>query len=1148
MGRTSSRSAGSGSWQKGGRFALWLAVTLGGAGAFVLAIRATPALSRANPWGFPTDRPGIVAGPGAPRLSSGMNLSGAGDVIADIELGQLDFAHNMANFGGPIALHKPYGVAIDRLLSPNGVYVADSNNHRVLGWHDVATLTNGGPADVVIGQPDFYSGICNNGTAAGDVNGLGPDSLCQPYGVAVDSSGNLYVADGGNSRVLAYASPLQAFKRSGQTTGFTAILVFGQGSAGTNFTASACATSATALCSPAGVALDAANNLYVADTSNNRVLEYNTPFTTTSVSGSGDVTADLVFGQGSTGTGSEFTTNNAFTPPSATSLWEPRGVAVDSSGNLYVADSANQRVLEYNTPLTTTSVSGSGDVTADLVFGQGSGGNAFSSAMGCQTTSTGLCYPQGLALDGSNNLYVADWNNTRVLEYNTPLAGTSPNVTADLVFGQGGSFTASSAGTSNTGLAYPAGVAVDNSNNVYVADTSNNRLLEYNTPLNAGSGETGAGDVTADIELGQKDFTHSMANFGGAKALRVPRGVAIDRSTTPNGVYVADWKNNRVLGWSNVTSLTNGGPADVVIGQPDFHSAGCNDGTAAGDVSGLGPDSLCQPYGVAVDPSGNLYVSDNYNNRGLEYASPLAAFKASGKSAGFTANLVFGQGSTGTGSEFTTNACANGFSGNPSPSATGLCGPEGVALDAARNLYVSDSQNNRVLEYNTPLANPASPNVTASLVFGQSSSTDFTDRVCTTTATGLCAPWGIALDTTSNLYVVDSQNNRVLEYNTPLANPASPNVTANLVFGQGSAGTNFTASACATSATGLCVPEDIALDSSNNLYVADNFNNRVLEYNTPLANPASPNVTANLVFGQGSAGTNFTSSTCADGFSGAPQPSATGLCRPEGVALDATDNLYVGDQNNNRVLVYFVPLTTGTPTPTATATPTPTATATPMPSGTMSPMPSGTMSPMPSGTMSPMPSGTMSPMPSGTMSPMPFGTPHMRPGPLHGRRGNPQATATPGLPRGRMPGPPGPPMMQPTTPDTPRVQSVGPAAGTTVALKAGRASSTPTALVFPTTGTGATTLRRISLVNSGAQPLNGTVAGFAPDSPFTLMEGSGAFRLEPGESLVLKVRFRPAQPGHFSSTLTITTEGQPGGSLGVEDSVATRLAIGGVAQ
>ena len=1067
MGRTSSRSAGSGSWQKGGRFALWLAVTLGGAGAFVLAIRATPALSRANPWGFPTDRPGIVAGPGAPRLSSGMNLSGAGDVIADIELGQLDFAHNMANFGGPIALHKPYGVAIDRLLSPNGVYVADSNNHRVLGWHDVATLTNGGPADVVIGQPDFYSGICNNGTAAGDVNGLGPDSLCQPYGVAVDSSGNLYVADGGNSRVLAYASPLQAFKRSSQTTGFTAILVFGQGSAGTNFTASACATSATALCSPAGVALDAANNLYVADTSNNRVLEYNTPFTTTSVSGSGDVTADLVFGQGSTGTGSEFTTNNAFTPPSATSLWEPRGVAVDSSGNLYVADSANQRVLEYNTPLTTTSVSGSGDVTADLVFGQGSGGNAFSSAMGCQTTSTGLCYPQGLALDGSNNLYVADWNNTRVLEYNTPLAGTSPNVTADLVFGQGGSFTASSAGTSNTGLAYPAGVAVDNSNNVYVADTSNNRLLEYNTPLNAGSGETGAGDVTADIELGQKDFTHSMANFGGAKALRVPRGVAIDRSTTPNGVYVADWKNNRVLGWSNVTSLTNGGPADVVIGQPDFHSAGCNDGTAAGDVSGLGPDSLCQPYGVAVDPSGNLYVSDNYNNRVLEYASPLAAFKASGKSAGFTANLVFGQGSTGTGSEFTTNACANGFSGNPSPSATGLCGPEGVALDAARNLYVSDSQNNRVLEYNTPLANPASPNVTASLVFGQSS-----------------------------------------------------------------AGTNFTASACATSATGLCVPEDIALDSSNNLYVADNFNNRVLEYNTPLANPASPNVTANLVFGQGSAGTNFTSSTCADGFSGAPQPSATGLCRPEGVALDATDNLYVGDQNNNRVLVYFVPLTTGTPTPTATATPTPTATATPMPSGTMSPMPTG----------------TMSPMPSGTMSPMPFGTPHMRPGPLHGRRGNPQATATPGLPRGRMPGPPGPPMMQPTTPDTPRVQSVGPAAGTTVALKAGRASSTPTALVFPTTGTGATTLRRISLVNSGAQPLNGTVAGFAPDSPFTLMEGSGAFRLEPGESLVLKVRFRPAQPGHFSSTLTITTEGQPGGSLGVEDSVATRLAIGGVAQ
>ena len=138
---------------------------------------------------------------------------------------------------------------------------------------------------------------------------------------------------------------------------------------------------------------------------------------------------------------------------SADSLCYPVGVAVDGAGNLYVADDGNSRVLEYNTPLTT-------DTTADTVFGQG--GNFTSDD--CDNggfSANSLCYPDGVAVDGAGNLYVADTDNSRVLEYNTPLT----NTTADTVFGQGGSFTESDCNTdtgydsnpTDNDLCYPDG-------------------------------------------------------------------------------------------------------------------------------------------------------------------------------------------------------------------------------------------------------------------------------------------------------------------------------------------------------------------------------------------------------------------------------------------------------------------------------------------------------------------------------------------------------------------------------------------------------------------------------------------------------------------------------------------------------------------
>ena len=276
----------------------------------------------------------------------------------------------------------------------------------------------------------------------------------------MDAGGNLYVADNDNNRVLEYNTPF-AGCGSFPCVGGGANRVFGQGGSFTSNTVNKGGLSADSLNFPTGVALDAGSNLYVADNGNNRVLEYNTPLTS-------GTTADTVFGQGGS-----FTSNNIGV--SADSLHSPTGVALDAASNLYVADNVNNRVLEYNTPLTT-------DTTADAVFGQG-GNFASGTANNGGLSADSLSSPGAIAVDASGNLFIADNGNNRVLEYNSPL---TTDTTADRVFGQGGSFTSGTAnhgGLSGDSLSQPTGVAVDRAGNLYVADENNSRVLEYDRPL-----------------------------------------------------------------------------------------------------------------------------------------------------------------------------------------------------------------------------------------------------------------------------------------------------------------------------------------------------------------------------------------------------------------------------------------------------------------------------------------------------------------------------------------------------------------------------------------------------------------------------------------------------------------------------------------
>jgi hypothetical protein len=239
-------------------------------------------------------------------------------------------------------------------------------------------------------------------------------------------------------------------------------------------------------------------------------------------------------------------------------------------------------------------------------------------------------------------------------------------------------------------------------------------------------------------------------------------------------------------------------------------------------------------------------------------------------SNGMDASLVIGQ------QNFTTNG---GSSGIPA-SQSNMNNVVGVAFDPAGNLWAGDFNNNRILEFEPTFAS----GMNASVVIGQ---TDFTSTGAATTASGLNVPKFFTFDGNDNLWVSDYANNRVLEFATPL----STGEAASLVIGQ----TDFTSSGSGTTSSTLKAPFSAAFDPDGDLWVADSVNNRALEFVPPFTSGMS----ASVVIGQ----PGFTSSNSVT--------TQNGLASASDVKFDSVGNLYVADPNNNRVMIFEPPLTTG---------------------------------------------------------------------------------------------------------------------------------------------------------------------------------------------------------------------------------------------
>ena len=355
-----------------------------------------------------------------------------------------------------------------------------------------------------------------------------------------------------------------------------------------------------------------------------------------------------------------------------TSLNTPMAIAFDQSGNLWVADSANGRVLEYKAPLATGEA-------ASIALGQ-SNTSAISFGFNCNgssvITASCLATPTGLAFDPSGNLWVSDSTNNRVVEFKPPFVN---NENASVAIGQPDLTTGANPDATPTAsdLSQPAGIGFDTSGNLWVADTLYNRVLEFKAPLTTGE--------AASVVLGQDNFTSGIsANYPStcpyhtecpsAASLTAPDGVTVDSS---GNVWTSERNTGRILEF--VGPFTNGESASLVLGQPGFNTFQSGGGFYCSIVT---PAQFCaSPDSVTFDKSGTMWVADTGYSRVVSFTPPFTTHENETNVIGFanfTALLHSG----------ILNATAYNFST-----------PESIAFDSSGNMWVSDSGQNRVLEF-----------------------------------------------------------------------------------------------------------------------------------------------------------------------------------------------------------------------------------------------------------------------------------------------------------------------------------------------------------------------------------------------------------------------------------------------------------------
>jgi uncharacterized protein (TIGR03437 family) len=601
-----------------------------------------------------------------------------------------------------------------------------------------------------------------------------------------------------------------------------------------------------------GMAVDRAGNLYLAQGGYNVVLRMDAA---TSV-------LTCVAGTGIPG----FAGDNG--PATSALLNNPTAVALDSAGNLYIADANNSRIRVVSPAGVIATFAGNG------VAGYGGDNGPAAAAQ--------FNWPADLALSPSGDLYVADFYNQAVRKISN---GVVTTVAGSGSYGFGGD----GAAATSAMLAGPAGIALDASGTLYIADVFNNRVRTVQNGIIA----TIAGNGTA--------------GFGGDKAaaasamLNMPSGVTVDST---GRLYIADYGNSRIRMVSagivttvagNGTAAYNGNnvaavtaslaaPQHVAMDSTGFLYIGdgtwvrkvangvivtlAGGGAPVGESGPAASAQLLSPQGLATDSAGNVYIADSGTARVLKVSGGILSRVAGG-------GLSTGDNVPATGAQLTmpagvavdssgilyivdtqaarvrkvsngviTTAAGGGSSlgDNGPPTSAQLSEPQAVAVDSRGNLYIADAERVRLV----------SGGIIATVAGNGAAGYQGDGGVAT--AAMISGPSGVAVDTAGELFIADSGNNRVRQVTAGIIATVAGNGTYGFTGANGSP----------TSAT-LGTPSSVAVDASGNLYIADAY--RVLK------------------------------------ISGGKIAPIAGLAAPQGLAVDSAGNVYVSAPSSHRVYV-----------------------------------------------------------------------------------------------------------------------------------------------------------------------------------------------------------------------------------------------------
>lgn len=470
---------------------------------------------------------------------------------------------------GPVSnalFHTPVGVAVD----PSGaVWVSDS-------WNQTIRRVANGQVTTVAGSAGQSGSADGTGAAA---------RFDLPSGIAVDAAGNVFVADYTNHTI-----------RRVTPAGVVTTIA---GSAGISGSANGTG-SAARFRQPTGVAVDSGGNVYVADQSNNTIRRITPAGLVTTFAGTPD-NAGSVDGVGS-----------------AARFFLPKQVGVDAAGNVWVADTGNSTVRRITPAAAVTTIAGSPSRSG---YQDGTGNAVRFNA------------PQQIAIDASGSVVVTDSGNHLIRR-----------VTGETVSTVAG--TAESPGTTDGPAASarfrdPLGAAIDPSGNIYVADWGNHtiRRIAPNGAVTTFAGSPG--------QSGSTDGIGASARFHGPRALA---------AGTDGSIWVTDRENH------TIRRITAGGAVSTIAGSPG--QSGNADGTG-------GAARFTFPHGIAAAPDGNLIVSD-WGNHTIRRVTP----------AGVVTTLAGSPGASGV---------ADGVG-----AVARFSGPQGVAVDADGDVWITDSWNHTI--------------------------------------------------------------------------------------------------------------------------------------------------------------------------------------------------------------------------------------------------------------------------------------------------------------------------------------------------------------------------------------------------------------------------------------------------------------------